>query len=86
MSSNVTITLQIKQNSGTISIDGMRKHEKQWLADALIDLFAVDDAEYDDKKGCITLCNEADNIDTDTLKLSLDELCKELEHDTILYS
>ena len=79
MPSYVTASLQINDNRGTITLHGMKRFYKRWLADSLLDLMNVDDAEYDERTGHISVSNEASPIDEESLKRDIVMLCEELE-------
>ena len=62
--------------------NGLTNKEKEWVCDALIDLFTVEDAFYDRLHDEIVLQNWFANIDTekaisDITSLLRDEMCKE---------
>ncbi len=86
MSTTAKATLQIKDCRGEVLFSGITKSDRRWIADALMDTFAVDDAEYDEHEGCIRVECYGRDIDITELKEALGICCTELEYELIFKS
>lgn len=74
-----TCTLQITGRTGSIIFSKMTKGNQRWIADALMDMFTVDDAYYDDTSDTVKVQNWHTSIDIEMLRQNLNTLFEENE-------
>lgn len=77
-------TLQITGRNGHIRFDKMPKKDQRWIADALMDMFTVDDAYYDDESGNIKIQNNHATIDVEILRRDLYTLFEDNEYNVLI--
>lgn len=71
-------TLQITGRKGSIRLENLTQVKKRWIADALSDMFTVDDAYYDKEDDAIKVQNWHTTIDVELLRQNLNTIMEDI--------